>query len=116
MRNVLLVDGGKERFFYTVAGSLAELCFTVMWKAEFVSVNGGIYLCGQVLKVWLDLFSCLVSVKSERKRQKGIQTWYLRNFQPTQMANNAEIGPFAFRKVCSEEKSEDIPGQSFTSG
>lgn len=47
MGNMLLEDGRKGICFYIVAESLAELCFTVLWKAEFVRINGSIYLCCQ---------------------------------------------------------------------
>ena len=37
------------------------------------------------------------------------------NSHPTHIAKDAKIRSFTVKKVCSEEKSKDVPGQSFVS-
>lgn len=57
-------------------------------------------------------FFFLLIVKSEERGKKRCQNWYFRNCQPTQIANSAEMRPFAGREACPEEKSGEVPGPS----
>lgn len=44
-------------------------------------------------------------------KQKGIRTWYLRNSQLIQIANDAEVRRFTVRKACFGEKASGVASQ-----
>ena len=71
MRNII-GNWRKGSLGNIVAESLAEVCSTVMWKAEFVSDELG-YLAEEfsVLKVWSSFFLLLIYRNLATEQQPG---------------------------------------------
>ena len=120
MRNII-GNWRKGSLGNIVAESLAEVCSTVMWKAEFVSDELG-YLAEEfsVLKVWSSFFLLLIYRNLATEQQPG-KMWRkrdwgkvllspekldLENPQPTQISKVAKIRQFAIGSMLEREGQE----------